>query len=192
MRDNQIHAPYNFVSFPNKVIRRYARPEDVPRQDRWDEDLLSGEIAVTLTARTPVFLSDGAKDDRGRGDRHFVRDAGGRCVIPGSSLRGLVRENMQILGCGLVRPSVDDHRLQQIGEACLYPARVAAEGLEELLVEAALKALLVIVLKQPGQMDLPAIPPGPGPGSVLVGAAALAVGQKILHAGGGRARSHRP
>lgn len=107
MPDNQVHGPYNFVSFPTRVIRRYARLEDVPRQDQWDEDLLSGEITVTMTAKTPVFISDGAKDNRGRGDGHFIRDAEGRCVIPGSSLRGLVRENMQILGCGLVRPNED-------------------------------------------------------------------------------------
>lgn len=107
MRDKQVHAPYNFVSFPNKVIRRYARLEDVPRQDRWDEDLLSGEITVTMTAQTPVFVSDGARDSRGRNDGHFLRDAEGRCIIPGSSLRGLVRENMQILGCGLTRPGED-------------------------------------------------------------------------------------
>ena len=94
MRDKQVHAPYNFVSFPNKVIRRYARLEDVPRQDRWDENLLSGEITVTMTAQTPVFVSDGARDSRGRNDGHFLRDAEGRCIIPGSSLRGLVARQL--------------------------------------------------------------------------------------------------
>lgn len=102
MADRQVHAPYNFVSFPNKVIRRYAKLGDVPRQDRWDEDLLSGEITVTMTAETPVFISDGAKDQA-----RFVQDAEGNCIVPGSSLRGLVRENMQILGLGLVRQNED-------------------------------------------------------------------------------------
>lgn len=102
MRDKQIHAPYNFVPFPNKVIRRYARLEDIPRQDCWQEGLCSGEIRITLQAETPVFVSNGDKDHP-----DFFRDDQGHCMIPGSSLRGLVRENMQILGLGLVRPGED-------------------------------------------------------------------------------------
>ena len=38
---------------------------------------------------------------------NFFRTPAGTCAIPGSSLRGLVRENMQILGFGLVRPEED-------------------------------------------------------------------------------------
>ncbi len=109
MRENEVHGPYNFVSIPNRVLCRYADLKDVPRQDRWDPALCSGEIKVTLTADTPVFISNG---DRKQPD--FFQGADGSYQIPGSSLRGLIRENMQILGLGLVRPGVD------FGDVTLY------------------------------------------------------------------------
>ena len=92
---NPIRAPYNFVPFSNKVLCRYNSVEELPSHDRLDKDLHSGEIHLTIEAKTPLFISDG--------NDHFFRTPAGTCAIPGSSLRGLVRENMQILGFGLVR-----------------------------------------------------------------------------------------
>ena len=96
---NPIRAPYNFVPFSNKVLCRYNRTDDLPSHDKLDKDLHSGEIHLTIEAKTPLFISDG--------NDHFFRTPAGTCAIPGSSLRGLVRENMQILGFGLVRPEED-------------------------------------------------------------------------------------
>ena len=56
---SKVRAPYNFVPFANKVLLRYAGPEELPRHDRMDPALKSGEIHVTMTADTPVFVSDG-------------------------------------------------------------------------------------------------------------------------------------
>lgn len=96
-------APYNFVPFSNKVIRRYGASYELPPHDTWEPELLTGEIAVTLTAETPVFISDGEKE----GKADFFQGPDGRYQIPGSTLRGLIRQNMQILGLGLMRPGVD-------------------------------------------------------------------------------------
>lgn len=99
-------APYNFVPFCPYPLRRYESSADLPGHDRLDPNLLSGEIKVTLTAETPIFISNGYK----AGDNippDFFRGADGQYQIPGSTLRGLIRSNMQILGFGLVRPEED-------------------------------------------------------------------------------------
>lgn len=103
-------APYNFVEFENRVAVRYPGTDELPHHDVWYPDLLSGRIDLTLTAQTPVFVG-GAEN--GQSVRQFARDKEGRYIIPGSTLRGLLRQNMQILGCGLVRPGQDfqDRRL---------------------------------------------------------------------------------
>lgn len=106
--NSKTHAPYNFVPFAEKPVCRYADPVDLPRHDEWDRNLLSGSIRVTVTAETPVFIGNSDKENA-----DFFRDASGRYAIPGSSFRGLIRQNMQILGFGFVRTEEDynDYRL---------------------------------------------------------------------------------
>ena len=101
---SKVHAPYNFVPFSEKVLLRYAGPEELPRHDQIDPALKSGEIHVTMTADTPVFVSDGKED--------FFRTPGGQYALPGSTIRGMVRENMQILGFGCVHPGEDFEDVQ--------------------------------------------------------------------------------
>ena len=97
-----VRTPYNFVPFSNKVLLRYASTEELPHHDRLDPSLKSGEIHVTMTAETPVFVSDG----NGK-EPHFFRTPNGKCALPGSTIRGMVRENMQILGFGCIHPGED-------------------------------------------------------------------------------------
>lgn len=101
MEGNKVRAPYNFVPFSEKLLIRYENLGELPLHDRIDPALHSGEIQVELRAETPVFVSDGQSDP------HFFRGPDGTYQIPGSTVRGLVRENMQILGFGLVRPGED-------------------------------------------------------------------------------------
>ncbi|MEG1577474.1 MAG: TIGR03986 family CRISPR-associated RAMP protein [Oscillospiraceae bacterium] len=95
-------APYNFVPFPDQIITRYPDASQLPRHDLDDPALKSGTIAITLTAQTPVFVSDGNK-----ANPDFFRGVDGSYQIPGSTLRGLIRENMQILGFGKVTAGED-------------------------------------------------------------------------------------
>lgn len=97
--DTTVRTPYNFVPFSEKILEY---KEEVPAHDSVDPDLKTGEIHVTLTADTPVFVSDGNKEDP-----HFFRGPDGRYMLPGSTIRGMVRQNMQILGFGLVRTGED-------------------------------------------------------------------------------------
>lgn len=110
-------APYAFVPFhakqagqvgmrpTAKVLLRYENSEKLPPHDVIDPELKTGEIHVTLTAETPVFVSDG--------NNHFYTGANGKFMIPGSTIRGMVRENMQILGFGAVQvdEDIDNKRL---------------------------------------------------------------------------------
>lgn len=95
-------APYNFIPFPDFFVTAYEKAEDLPRHDSTDPDLLSGEITVNMTAETPIIVK--ANNNQ---DSTFFTDANGEYVIPGASLRGLLRENMQILSFGRVHPGED-------------------------------------------------------------------------------------
>ena len=99
MEKRSVYAPYNFVPFSSEVQLPYETVGELPRHDRLDPERKTGEIRIAMTAETPVFLSDGKE--------HFFRGANGAFMIPGSSVRGMVRENMQILGFGLVKPGED-------------------------------------------------------------------------------------
>ena len=105
--NNSVHAPYNFVPFSNKVLIAYPSPEELPAHDAVLPELKSGEIHITLKSDTPVFVSDGSKTADGKQDLHFFRLPNGTLAIPGTTVRGMVRENMQILGFGLARPGED-------------------------------------------------------------------------------------
>ena len=107
---NTTHAPYNFIPFAERPLRRYDSPAELPSHGTWNPELLSGEIRLTITAQTPIYIGNGKQsdeDEREKTKEDFFRDAEGDYAIPGSSLRGLVRENMQILGFGLLRPDED-------------------------------------------------------------------------------------
>ena len=105
MSETKIRAPFQFVPFCTKVLIPYRSADELPRHDAILPNLKSGEIHISLRAETPVFVSDGRQypDNVQR----FFRGANGKRMIPGSTLRGLLRENMQILGFGVIRPGED-------------------------------------------------------------------------------------
>lgn len=105
--DKRVRAPYNFIPLSDKILLPYDSVESLPAHDRIDPSLKTGEICVTMVADTPVFVSDGDKNDP-----HFFRGSNGKYMIPGSTIRGIVRENMQILGFGLMRPGEDLEDIQ--------------------------------------------------------------------------------
>ena len=100
--DKKVRAPYNFIPLSEKILLPYHSMEELPPHDRIDPELKTGEIHVTMEAETPVFVGDGSRDEP-----HFFRGGTGKYMIPGSTVRGMVRENMQILGFGLMRPGED-------------------------------------------------------------------------------------
>jgi len=113
------HAPYNFVPFPEKRKVRYETFEELPKHDlpgSGADGLLSGELTFNIVARTPILVAEGSRNpnevetDREKRDRRFNRDAHGRYEIPGSTLRGLIRSAVGIIGHGDLRDGVDNQK----------------------------------------------------------------------------------
>lgn len=104
-----VGAPYNFVALNQQVIS-YGK-EQIPAHNsfraagvRQDEELYSGEIGYTIDAENDIFVG-------GPNGKEFYQSISGKYAIPGSSIRGLIRGNMQILGMGSIEDDVDDYKL---------------------------------------------------------------------------------
>lgn len=110
------HAPYNFVPLPEQVV--IVKPNEIPNQDRYSHH--TGYIDCTLTTRSPLytrsamtleFFNDSGEkafselDSEKKNERaqfFHVRNVE-QPVIPGSSLRGMVRALVEIAGFGKVQ-----------------------------------------------------------------------------------------
>lgn len=96
-----IGAPYNFVPFPNKVYQ-YPK-EKLAGHGQLSKELVTGELCYEVEAQTQIMV------DNGKGEFH--KDAKGRYAIPGSTMRGLIRNNVQILGLSGYEDDIDDYAL---------------------------------------------------------------------------------
>jgi CRISPR-associated protein (TIGR03986 family) len=100
-------APYNFVPLPEKAVTMPLA--DVPDHHVYQGDRLSGYIDCTLTTESPVYVrgmltpeqyqAQKAEQSKGRPEFFHVEDVN-QPVIPGSSLRGLLRMMVEIVGFG--------------------------------------------------------------------------------------------
>lgn len=104
-------APYNFIPLPEKVVYRHSIPweksentnetekilleiqnkygiDKLPTHDKFHRDLKTGYIDYTVTAKTPLFISNG------NGEFFNIN---GNYSIPGSTIRGKVTTNAEIL-----------------------------------------------------------------------------------------------
>ncbi len=111
--DRTATAPYNFVPLPIQVLI----PTDPPmeRHNQFDPDLRSGWIDLKIETLTPLFIrGPQARDAQGKWldrDARFrpepFMDAQGCPLIPGSSLRGMIRTLVEILSFSKVQPVTD-------------------------------------------------------------------------------------
>jgi CRISPR-associated protein (TIGR03986 family) len=93
-------APYNFVS----LAERCVDGQEPPRFDRYDANRFTGHLDVELTTLTPIYVR-GAIDpqrpqdlENGQPTDFFHRgDPKKTPVIPGSTLRGMIRGVFEIL-----------------------------------------------------------------------------------------------
>lgn len=113
-------APYNFVPLPEQVVT--VDPESLPDQDRYYPDRHTGWIDCELTTASPLYvraalepeefersLDEKAEEElpwreqvRNKSDFFYTKDR--LCpVIPGSSLRGMLRALVEIVGYGKVQ-----------------------------------------------------------------------------------------
>lgn len=106
-------APYNFVPLPEHV--RWA-PEDPPGMDRYHEGRYTGWIDCTLTTSSPLYVRSGltlseakaGMEAKDRPEFFYVDPDTREPVIPGSSLRGMLRTLTEIVTSSKVQPVTDD------------------------------------------------------------------------------------
>lgn len=102
-------APYNFVPLPEKIIPAFKNAHDLPNHDEYCPDHLSGYFDVTLTTRSPLYIRGpiAAKDLPRQEEKEIKNNPAflhtgddSRPVIPGSSLRGMLRALLEIVSYG--------------------------------------------------------------------------------------------
>ena len=108
--DKYVGAPYNFVPMW-KTVAELNKKTDTISHDCVSNNLISGVIDYCVTAKTPIIV------DNGNGD--FVKNNYGEYVIPGSSMCGLIRNNVQILSQSSLADDIDDYSLmfREVGGA---------------------------------------------------------------------------
>lgn len=93
-------SPYNFIPFPGKIFYRHTILENyidedkgltiLPKHNKFREDLKTGYIDYSIEVETPLFISNG--------ENGFF-EVNGKYTIPGSTVRGKIRSNCEILSC---------------------------------------------------------------------------------------------
>ncbi|WP_243897227.1 TIGR03986 family type III CRISPR-associated RAMP protein [Clostridium botulinum] len=102
-KERYAKAPYNFIPFPEKIFYRhtilpkYEEKEGkgitiLPKHNVFKKDLKTGYIDYSINVETPLFISDGEKES------DFFK-VNGEYTIPGSTVRGKVRSNAEVLSC---------------------------------------------------------------------------------------------
>lgn len=109
--DRQAHAPYNFVPLPEAIVK----VDSTPSHDRYSG--YTGSITCTLTTETPLYIRCGMSPEAFQADgekafhelseqqkleraRFFFGADPDEPLIPGSSLRGMLRSLVEIVGYG--------------------------------------------------------------------------------------------
>jgi CRISPR-associated protein (TIGR03986 family) len=97
-----VHAPYNYVPLSQKVF--FPEWASQVSQDIPFSDGISGEMVCTLEAKSPIYVRNGEKDDSSF--FHVEKD---EYLIPGSSIKGMLRNIIEIISFGKMG-RVDDRQ----------------------------------------------------------------------------------
>ena len=122
-------APYNFVSLPQGVLTSPIEGDAMSDAERVEnyrahvlaKGRLSGRIDLEIQTLTPVFIGTGI--DAGGAVENFFAPTG-IPIIPGSSLRGMIKNLFKIVTCSAMRAGEDYH------DQVLYFRSVAGGALQ--------------------------------------------------------------
>lgn len=130
-KKHQAFAPYNFVELPepNQVISAH----ELPQQNHYDSQRHTGYLNCKLTTESPLYIRCGliptdfeifdetsptleelrklTKEERKRRTDFFKNPATQRRIIPGSSLRGMLRTLVEIITYSKIEQVSGYHRL---------------------------------------------------------------------------------
>jgi len=112
---DKITAPYNFVPLSKKVF--FPDWADKVSHDVPFADGISGELECELTTHTPIYVRNGGKwehdhvmrDPKAQSFFYVKVDGQKKFMIPGTSLKGMLRNVVEIASFGKMT-KVDDHR----------------------------------------------------------------------------------
>lgn len=113
MTKRAITAPYGFVPLNEEVVvPKWAQPSRVgeswkapPLQDVPFEDGICGSLELEIEAETPIFTR-GTKSD----GKDFFELPKGQPALPGTTLKGALRNIVEIASFGHMSGRVNDHR----------------------------------------------------------------------------------
>lgn len=95
-------APYNFIPVSDRIV--------CAAQD--NEKLFSGTINCSLKALSPIFIGGISKNSQGSsGDiphHDFLRVNNNECIIPGASIKGMLRNIVETISCSSMSNVSDD------------------------------------------------------------------------------------
>lgn len=112
-QDRIASAPYNFVPLPEKIISAVDANHPLPDHDIYDRELSSGYFDVTLTTCSPLYIrgpmpandfQHQEQDKQGKNTPEFFYTSNPHMpVIPGSSLRGMLRSLLEIVSYSKIK-----------------------------------------------------------------------------------------
>lgn len=115
-------APYNFVELPESVVE--VSPDSLPQQNRYyaqSENRYTGRIECILTTESPLYIRCGftqeefecGADSKDLPDFFYTSplEKSLKPVIPGSSLRGMLRNLVEIITFSKIDKVSDNQRL---------------------------------------------------------------------------------
>ncbi|MEH2030745.1 MAG: TIGR03986 family CRISPR-associated RAMP protein [Nostoc sp.] len=113
-------APYNFVELPDKIVAAELETDGKLRdKNRYYSDRYTGRIECTLTTSSPLYIRCGlTKEEFECGteakdlpDFYYIDPITKKPVLPGSSLRGMLRTLVEIISFSKISSVSDYQRL---------------------------------------------------------------------------------
>lgn len=112
---NKVYAPYNFIPLEDNIIKFSADVKEYSdeelhliKHNTISDKLYTGEIDYTVTAETPIFIGSGKTNNN---IEEFYKNSRGEFAIPGSTMSGVIRANVQVLGASSAYDDIDDYSM---------------------------------------------------------------------------------
>lgn len=101
------YAPYNFIPFEeDNFVARYKSEEELPKHNVISDELYTGCIQYQFECKTPIFVGSTENGS-------FCRNADGKFIVPGSTMRGFIRSHTEILGFSYPEFITDAHYMNR-------------------------------------------------------------------------------
>ncbi|MDY2729017.1 MAG: TIGR03986 family CRISPR-associated RAMP protein [Clostridium sp.] len=103
---DQSVAPYNFVPLPDRAKSIAKKIEELQNHEEINDKKYSGYIEYEIDNKTPLIVG---KEKNGSAI-NFFKNSEGKYAIPGSTIRGLLRNNTAILSFSNISDDIEDGR----------------------------------------------------------------------------------